>query len=68
MTFNISERAARVADILESIEELSKMIAFHHNESKDRSMKSQYESMRQALLNELNTLLATYDLSIQFAA
>lgn len=68
MTFNISERAARAADILESIEELNKMIAFHREQSKDDSMRDQYEFMRQELLKELNDLLASYQISIQIAA
>ena len=68
MPYTISERAARAADILESIEELNKMIAFHRDESKDDSMKSQYESMRQELLEELNGVLASYQISIQTAA
>ncbi|WP_428660474.1 hypothetical protein [Runella sp.] len=68
MTFNISERAARAADILESIEELNKMIAFHREQSKDDSMRNQYEFMRQELLKELNELLASYQISIQVAA
>ncbi len=68
MPYTISERAARAADILESIEELNRMIAFHRDESKDDSMKSQYEIMRQTLLEELNGVLASYQISIQTAA
>ena len=68
MPYTISERAARAADILESIEELNRMIAFHRDESKDDSMKSQYEIMRQELLEELNEVLASYQISIQTAA
>jgi molecular chaperone GrpE (heat shock protein) len=68
MPYTISERAARAADILESIEELNRMIAFHRDESKDDSMRSQYEIMRQELLRELNDLLATYQIAVQNAA
>lgn len=68
MPYTISERAARAADILESIEELNRMIAFHRDESKDDSMKSQYEIMRQELLEELNEVLASYQIVIQNAA
>ncbi|MFN8344536.1 MAG: hypothetical protein U0X91_06015 [Spirosomataceae bacterium] len=68
MSYTISERAARAADILESIEELNKMITFHRDQSKDDSMKSQYESMRQELLKELNEVLASYQISVQTAA
>ncbi|MEI7584745.1 hypothetical protein [Runella sp.] len=68
MPYTISERAARAADILESIEELNRMIAFHRDESKDDSMRSQYEIMRQELLKKLNDVLASYQISIQTAA
>lgn len=68
MTSTISERAARAADILESIEALNKMIAFHREESKDESMRDQYEFMRLELVNELNALLASYQIAIQTAA
>ena len=68
MPYTISERAARAADILESIEELNRMIAFHRDESKDDSMRSQYDIMRQELLKKLNDVLASYQISIQTAA
>lgn len=68
MSYTISERAARAADILESVEELNKMIAFHRYESNDDSMRTQYEVMRQELLRELNDVLATYQIVIQNAA
>ncbi|MBB5282223.1 hypothetical protein HNQ92_000344 [Rhabdobacter roseus] len=64
----ISERAARAADILESIEELNKMIAFHRDQSKDSSMQIQYETIRQELLKELATLLALVRVPIEIAA
>ena len=68
MSYTISERAARAADILESVEELNKMIAFHREESNDDSMRTQYEIMRQELLRELNDVLAAYQIVIQNAA
>ncbi|HEV7351076.1 hypothetical protein [Telluribacter sp.] len=68
MAHTISERAARTADILESIDELNKMIAFHRDQSRDASMQAQYESMRQELLQELVTLLASFDIPVRIAA
>ncbi|GAB2765337.1 hypothetical protein GCM10027275_03340 [Rhabdobacter roseus] len=68
MDHMISERAARAADILESIEELNKMIAFHRDQSKDSSMQIQYETIRQELLKELATLLALVRVPIEIAA
>jgi hypothetical protein len=68
MAHTVSERAARTADILESIDELNKMIAFHRDESKDSSMQIQYETMRQELLQELVQLLASYEIPVSIAA
>jgi len=47
----------RVADILEQIERLDKMIAFHKLHSPDDAMLKQYKFMRQKFSKELSKLM-----------
>lgn len=61
----INERAARVADILEQIQELNKMIIFHKVNSTDDSMQTQYEYMKKEFLNELTKLFVSFKLDIK---
>ena len=56
----------RVSDILEQIDDLNKMIKLH-KENSDTSMLAQYEYMRKEFINELNSLLEEFDISVQAA-
>ena len=62
----IDEKTARVSDILEQIERLNHMIDFHKDQSGEASMMRQYEDMRNEFLKELETLLASFKINIQF--
>ncbi|MGB3776967.1 MAG: hypothetical protein WA960_01305 [Tunicatimonas sp.] len=62
----IDEKTARVSDILEQIERLNHMIDFHKDQSGEASMMRQYEDMRSEFLKELETLLASFKINIQF--
>jgi hypothetical protein len=61
----IEERTARVADILEQVEQLNHMIAFHKNQSGEQSMQRQYEEMRSAFLKELEAILLSFNINIE---
>ncbi len=54
----------RIADILEQLEELNKMIAFHKNNSPDDSMLKQYQYMQKQFMEELTVLLKKYNVQI----
>jgi hypothetical protein len=60
---DLSEKAARVSDILEQIDKLNERIDFHHTHSKEMSMKTQYEYMRQQFVEELQGLLKDFKLN-----
>ena len=61
----IDERTARVADILEQIEQLNQMIAFHKNQSGEQSMQRQYEEMRSEFLKELEAILLSFNINVE---
>ncbi|MCH8317380.1 MAG: hypothetical protein IIA88_02595 [Bacteroidetes bacterium] len=61
----INEHAARVADILEQIQELNKMIIFHKVNSTDDSMQTQYEYMKKEFLDELTKLFVSFKLDVK---
>jgi len=61
----INEHAARVADILEQIQELNKMIRFHKVNSTDDSMQTQYEYMKKEFLDELTKLFVSFKLDVK---
>lgn len=52
----IQEDIARASDILEQINKLNEMVAFHKKES-ELSMMRQYEDMRSNFLKELEDIL-----------
>ena len=58
----MNEHIVRLSDILEQIEQLNKMIAFHRDQSKEESMRRQYEEMRESFLQELQNILAEFKL------
>lgn len=60
-----NEHAARVADILEQIQELNKMIIFHKVNSTDDSMQTQYEYMKKEFLDELTKLFVSFKLDVK---
>ncbi|MBK9018277.1 MAG: hypothetical protein IPM82_31865 [Saprospiraceae bacterium] len=51
----------RVADILEQIERLDKMIAFHKEYSPDDAMLKQYQYLRRRYSLELTRLMKRYN-------
>lgn len=61
----ISEHIARISDILEQIEQLNRMIAFHKHESREDSMRRQYEEIRQGFLEELKGLLSEFQIEVE---
>ena len=61
----INEHAARVADILEQIQELNKMIRFHKVNSTDDSMQTQYEYMKKEFFDELTKLFVSFKLDVK---
>ena len=56
----------RVSEILEQVAELNKMIEVHKNNS-DGSMLTQYQAMKKDFVDELNSLLKTFELGIKAA-
>jgi hypothetical protein len=62
---DIHAHIARVSDILEQIERLNQMVAFHRDESKEFSMMRQYEEMRSGFLDELKSILADFKIEVE---
>ena len=62
---DIHAHIARVSDILEQIERLNQMAAFHRDESKEFSMMRQYEEMRSGFLDELKSILADFKIEVE---
>lgn len=62
----INDKIVRVSDILEQIDLLNKMIKVHENDATP-SMLEQYKYMKGQFLNELNTILTDFQLSIKAA-
>ncbi len=50
----------QVADVLEQIDKLDKMIDFHKKNSPDDAMLKQYQYLRRRYARELNKLMAHY--------
>jgi len=65
MTTQTDEKIARISDILEQIDKLNNMVKFHKNESGELSMMRQYQSMRSDFLEELQTLLTQFDITVK---
>ena len=62
----VNDKIVRVSDILEQIDELNKMIKVHQDNS-ETSMLEQYEYMKKEFLNELNSILTDFQLTIKAA-
>lgn len=58
----ISEKAIRVADVLERIDSVNRMISVHTD---DDFMRSQYEFRRSNFMEELKTYLSEFDLHLK---
>lgn len=56
----------RISDILEQVAELNKMIHLHQ-ENEHKSMLEQYEFMKQNFVDELNSILKDFEISVQAA-
>lgn len=54
----LDERIIRIADILEQIQKLNKVIAMHQEITKDAVMIHQYASMRKEFMDELKDLFS----------
>lgn len=50
----------QVADVLEQVDKLDKMIAFHKQHSPDDAMLKQYQYLRRRYARELSKLMAHY--------
>ncbi len=59
----INDKIVRVTDILVQVQKLNEMIDFHTKNVSDDGMKTQYISMRQQFLSELNGLLGNFQIS-----
>lgn len=60
----LDERIIRIADILEQIQKLNKMIAMHQEITNDAVMIYQYTSMRKAFMDELKDLLQALEIDV----
>lgn len=63
----LEDKIARVADILEHIEETNKMLDFHLNHAGDLSTIEQYQYIRKKYTTELSELLQSFRLTPRFA-
>lgn len=61
------EKIARIADVLEQIDELNKMIDFHLSNDEKNTSVEQYEFIRRKYTLELSNLLADFKLNPRFA-
>ncbi|SEQ68822.1 hypothetical protein [Neolewinella agarilytica] len=61
----VSEKAIRVADVLEQIDSVNRMISIHTD---DEFMKSQYEFRRRNFMEELKTYLGEFDVQLKDVA
>ncbi len=61
------KKIIRITDLLEQIKELNKMIVLHKGDAGNTSMLSQYEYMKSEFVEELNTLLKDFQITIQAA-
>lgn len=57
----ISERAIRVADVLEQIDSVNRMIKIHND---DEFMKGQYEYRKRNFLEELKFCLSEFNIHL----
>ena len=62
----VNDKIVRVSDILEQIDELNKMIKAHEDNA-DSSMFKQYQYMKNQFLQELNSILNDFQISIKAA-
>ena len=62
----VNEKIVRVSDILKQVDQLNKMIKVHQDNS-DSSMLEQYQYMKEEFLNQLNSILTDFELSIKAA-
>jgi len=65
MTTQTDEKIARISDVLEQIDKLNNMVKFHKNESGELSMMRQYQAMRSDFLEELQTLLTQFEITVK---
>ena len=59
-------KANRIYDILEQVEQLNKMIHLHQQNA-NSSMLQQYKIMKQDFVEELNSILIAFDISVKAA-
>ena len=64
-SIEMEDKIARVSDILEQIGKLNKMVDFHKNESKELSMLSQYQEMKNDFVKELESILNQFNLNLK---
>lgn len=58
----IDKKIIKVTDILEQIQELNLIIAYHKKETKDEGMRLQYEFRKSEFVEELKILLQDFQL------
>ncbi len=61
----LKENISRISDILEQLDKLNQMIAFHQEESGEVSMIRQYEEMKGRFVEELANLLLDFQIKVQ---
>ncbi len=64
-TTQTDEKIIRISDVLEQIDKLNNIIKFHKNESGELSMMRQYQAMRSDFLEELQTLLTQFEITVK---
>ena len=63
---SLDDKIARVADILEQIENLNKVIHFHQTNDGNNSTINQYQYMKRKFIKELSGLLNLFQLVPHF--
>ena len=60
----ISAELAQILDLLDRIEKLNKLLQVHREHGSEAVMIKQYEERKAAFVDELNNLMAAYNLQI----
>ena len=64
-TLDVTDRIARITDIIEQIEDLNRMIDLHTTNNGDQSTIDQYVFMRNNFIQELNQLMGEFHLDVK---
>lgn len=59
-------QVSRIPNILDQVSEINKMIELH-KDNEHQSMLEQYKFMKQEFINELNSILEEFNISVKVA-